>query len=57
LCNYRAENIYASVPFTNRGQSVHIAADPKGENFVYTCGNSVIIRSFKVPLPSLASSK
>jgi WD40 repeat protein len=44
------KNIYASVPFTNRGQSVHISADPKGDNFVYTCGNSVIIRSFQNPL-------
>jgi WD40 repeat protein len=44
------KNIYASVPFTNRGQSVHLAGDPKGDNFVYACGNSIIIRSLKDPL-------
>jgi len=43
-------HIYASVPFTTRGQSVHLAGDPKGNNFVYTCGNSVIIRSLENPL-------
>ncbi|KAJ3205559.1 hypothetical protein HDU82_005132 [Entophlyctis luteolus] len=34
-------------PATTRGHAVHLGEDPKGENFLYTNGRSVIIRSIK----------
>lgn len=33
-----------------RGKPVLIGGDPKGNNILYTCGNSVIIRNVKEPL-------
>jgi len=42
-------NIYAPVPFTTRGESVSINADPKGEKMIYTCGKSVVIRDIEEP--------
>jgi len=44
------KNIYAPSPFTTRGKSVVISGDPKGVNFLYTCGNAVIIRNLTNPL-------
>lgn len=43
------KTIYAPSPFTTRGKPVVLGADPKGNNFLYTCGNSVIIRNIKTP--------
>jgi len=43
-----AENIYATLPRTQRGQPIVLGADPKGKNFLYTNGNSVIIRNIEV---------
>lgn len=43
------KTIYAPAPFTTRGKPVVISADPKGNNFLYTCGNAVIIRNIKNP--------
>merc|ERR1711991_1195106 len=42
-------NIYAPVPFTTRGESVSINADPKGEKMLYTCGKPVVIRDIEEP--------
>lgn len=39
------EFIYASLPRTNRGQPIVLGGDPKGKNFLYCNGNSVIIRN------------
>ncbi|KAJ3330290.1 hypothetical protein HDU76_006007 [Blyttiomyces sp. JEL0837] len=36
-------------PATIRGHPVHLGADPKGENFLYTNGRSVIIRNLDNP--------
>jgi len=43
------ENTYASIPATTRGKPFFLGGDPKGENFLYTCGNSVIIRNIANP--------
>lgn len=42
------ENIYASLPKTTRGQPIVLGGDPKGKNFLYCNGNSVIIRNIEV---------
>lgn len=43
-----AEFIYATLPRTQRGQPIVLGGDPKGKNFLYTNGNSVIIRNIDV---------
>merc|ERR1712137_884870 len=43
------ENTYASIPATTRGKPFFLGGDPKGENFLYTCGNSVVIRNISNP--------
>lgn len=47
-----AENVYATLPKTQRGQPLVLGGDPKGKNFLYTNGNSVIIRNIDVSLDS-----
>lgn len=42
------EYIYATLPRTQRGQPIVLGGDPKGKNFLYTNGNSVIIRNIEV---------
>ncbi|KAJ3029775.1 UNVERIFIED_CONTAM: hypothetical protein HDU68_011190 [Siphonaria sp. JEL0065] len=51
-----ATNIFtlAPQPSTVRGHAVHLGEDPKGENFLYTNGRSVIIRNLKDPYISSA---
>lgn len=44
------KNVYASIPSTTRGKAILMGGDPKGENFLYTCGKSVVIRNIKNPL-------
>lgn len=36
------------MPRTQRGQPIVLGGDPKGKNFLYTNGNSVIIRNIEV---------
>lgn len=36
------------MPKTQRGQPIVLGGDPKGKNFLYTNGNSVIIRNIEV---------
>lgn len=42
------EYIFATLPRTQRGQPLVLGGDPKGKNFLYTNGNSVIIRNIDV---------
>jgi len=39
----------AALPRTERGQPIVLGSDPKGENFLYCHGNSVIIRNLDSP--------
>nr|CAI5833201.1 unnamed protein product [Callosobruchus analis] len=47
--SYSCKNIYATLPRTQRGQPLVLGGDPKGKNFLYTNGNSVIIRNIENP--------
>ena len=42
------EYLFACAPQTTRGHSVKLGADPKGKNFLYTNGRTVIIRDIEV---------
>eukprot|EP01111_Echinosteliopsis_oligospora_P015948 TRINITY_DN647_c0_g1_i1.p1 TRINITY_DN647_c0_g1~~TRINITY_DN647_c0_g1_i1.p1 ORF type:complete len:595 (-),score=176.23 TRINITY_DN647_c0_g1_i1:49-1833(-) len=44
------KNIFSPAPSTTRGKPVVISNDPKGNNFLYTCGNAVVIKNIKDPL-------
>ncbi|KAK7603230.1 hypothetical protein V9T40_003229 [Parthenolecanium corni] len=44
--------IFATLPKTQRGQPIVLGSDPKGKNFLYTNGNSVIIRNIENPAVS-----
>ncbi|XP_017052051.1 actin-interacting protein 1 [Drosophila ficusphila] len=46
---YENKNVYATLPRTQRGQPIVLGSDPKGKNFLYTNGNSVIIRNIENP--------
>jgi hypothetical protein len=46
--SFFAEFIYGSLPRTSRGQPIVLGGDPKGKNFLYCNGNSVIIRNIDV---------
>lgn len=48
--SFTPKNIYGATPATTRGKRLDIGGDPKGNNFVYTCGSSVFIRNLKNPL-------
>ncbi len=39
----------APLPRTERGRNILFGSDPKGKNFLYTCGSSVVIRDLKEP--------
>lgn len=47
--SYNCKSIYATLPRTQRGQPIVLGGDPKGKNFLYTNGNSVIIRNIENP--------
>lgn len=47
--SYSCKSIYATLPRTQRGQPLVLGGDPKGKNFLYTNGNSVIIRDIANP--------
>lgn len=46
---YSNKFVYATLPRTQRGQPIVLGSDPKGNNFLYTNGNSVIIRNINNP--------
>lgn len=48
ITTFQKENVYCTLPATTRGAPVHLGGDPKGKNFLYTNGNSVIIRDINV---------
>jgi len=45
-----AVNSYATLPRTTRGMPIVLGGDPKGKNFLYVNGNSVIIRDIAVSI-------
>ena len=45
---YFSESIFATLPRTERGVPIVLGKDPKGKNFLYCNGNSVIIRDIEV---------
>ncbi|CAH1802469.1 unnamed protein product, partial [Owenia fusiformis] len=47
--SFTLEACYATLPRTRRGQHIVIGGDPKGKNFLYTNGTSVIIRNIEDP--------
>ncbi|XP_058801555.1 actin-interacting protein 1 [Phymastichus coffea] len=47
--SYEVKNIFATLPRTQRGQPLVLGGDPKGKNFLYANGNSVIIRNIDNP--------
>ncbi|XP_006569606.1 actin-interacting protein 1 isoform X2 [Apis mellifera] len=47
--SYETKYIFATLPKTQRGQPLVLGCDPKGKNFLYTNGNSVIIRNIDNP--------
>nr|XP_018907163.1 PREDICTED: actin-interacting protein 1 [Bemisia tabaci]XP_018907164.1 PREDICTED: actin-interacting protein 1 [Bemisia tabaci] len=47
--SYSNKSIYAALPKTERGNPIVLGGDPKGKNFLYTNGNSVIIRNIENP--------
>ncbi|CAG8763804.1 10788_t:CDS:10 [Cetraspora pellucida] len=47
--SYIRKSIFACAPTTTRGQAVQLGSDPKGENFLYTNGKTVIIRNLANP--------
>ncbi|XP_035719727.1 actin-interacting protein 1-like [Vespa mandarinia] len=47
--SYETKYIFATLPKTQRGQPLVLGGDPKGKNFLYTNGNSVIIRNIDNP--------
>uniref|UniRef100_A0A9J7YZ34 WD repeat domain 1 n=1 Tax=Cyprinus carpio carpio TaxID=630221 RepID=A0A9J7YZ34_CYPCA len=44
-----AESVFASLPHMERGVAKVLGGDPKGNNFLYTNGKSVIIRNIENP--------
>ncbi|KAJ3104909.1 hypothetical protein HDU97_008767 [Phlyctochytrium planicorne] len=44
------QSIFPAHPSTTRGHSISLGEDPKGVNFLYTTGRSVIIRNIENPL-------
>ncbi|KAG2236851.1 hypothetical protein INT48_002664 [Thamnidium elegans] len=46
---YTKKYTFAPLPYTCRGESIKLDADPKGESFTYTNGKSVFIRNLENP--------
>lgn len=44
-----SEYTFAALPRTQRGTPLVLGGDPKGKHFLYTNGNSVIIRDIENP--------
>ena len=43
-----SESTFATLPRTTRGVPIVLGGDPKGKNFLYTNGTSVVIRDIAV---------
>lgn len=50
VADHSTEAVYGCTPATTRGKAILLGGDPKGNNFVYTCGSSVVMRNIKDPL-------
>lgn len=48
--NFISGTILATLPRTQRGMPLVLGGDPKGKTFLYTNGNSVIIRDINVSM-------
>ncbi|KAG1465568.1 hypothetical protein G6F46_001648 [Rhizopus delemar] len=46
---YTKKYTFAPLPYTNRGESIKLEADPKGKTFAYTNGKSVFMRDLENP--------
>uniref|UniRef100_A0A672MQI3 WD repeat domain 1 n=1 Tax=Sinocyclocheilus grahami TaxID=75366 RepID=A0A672MQI3_SINGR len=46
--SYELKSVFASLPHMERGVAKVLGGDPKGNNFLYTNGKSVIIRNIEV---------
>ncbi|RCH82918.1 WD40 repeat-like protein [Rhizopus azygosporus] len=46
---YTKKYTFAPLPYTSRGESIKLEADPKGKTFAYTNGRSVFIRDLENP--------
>ncbi|XP_023329890.1 actin-interacting protein 1 [Eurytemora carolleeae] len=49
MSGYSNRFTFACLPRTERGQPIVLGEDPKGENFLYCHGNSVVIRNLDSP--------
>lgn len=49
MASVNLKHVFPSLPKTERGKPIVINGDPKGENFLYTNGNSVFIRDINDP--------
>ncbi|GFT79995.1 actin-interacting protein 1 [Nephila pilipes] len=47
--SFTNRSIYATLPRTQRGMPLVLGGDPKGKNFLYTNGHSIIIRDIENP--------
>ncbi|XP_058654090.1 WD repeat-containing protein 1 [Onychostoma macrolepis] len=47
--SYELKSVFASLPHMERGVAKVLGGDPKGNNFLYTNGKSVIIRNIENP--------
>ncbi len=50
ICSNGLENLLGALPALTRGKPYHLGGDPKGKNFVYTCGPAVFIRNLAVKI-------
>ena len=49
LSSFVTGNTFATLPRTQRGMPLVLGGDPKGKNFLYTNGNSIVIRDIENP--------
>ncbi|KAI0228243.1 Actin-interacting protein 1 [Lamellibrachia satsuma] len=47
--SYEPKGIFATLPRTTRGAAIVLSGDPKGKNFLYSNGNSIVIRDIENP--------
>ena len=49
------ESVFATLPHTQRATAVVLNGDPKGKNFLYTNGKTVVIRDINVSVRAKSS--
>lgn len=50
--SFKNKSIFSTLPRTQRGMPLVLGGDPKGKNFIYANGNSIIIRNIENPAVS-----